>query len=106
MNFIDATLRRANGSAVAVAGDGTQLPLPPQAGGRDGQPIVYGVRPEHLRFVDPGHGLDAEVVVVEPTGAETLVVTRLAGIDLQAIFRERHRLDPGSRISVALRVGC
>jgi multiple sugar transport system ATP-binding protein len=105
MNFIDATLRRANGSAVAVAGDGTQLPLPPHAAGRDGQPIVYGVRPEHLRFTDSGHGLDAEVVVIEPTGAETMVVTRLAGIDLNAIFRERYRMEPGSRIALAPDLG-
>ena len=56
---------------------------------QDGRPIVYGVRPEHLQFVDAGRGLDAEVVVVEPTGAETLVVTQVAGHDLHAIFRER-----------------
>jgi multiple sugar transport system ATP-binding protein len=104
MNFIDASVRRANGHAVAVAADGTQLPLPPDAAGQEGQPIVYGVRPEHLQFVPAGHGagaLDAEVVVVEPTGAETLVVTRIAGADLSAIFRERHRLNPGDRIGLA-----
>jgi multiple sugar transport system ATP-binding protein len=104
MNFIDATIRRANGHAVAQATDGTQLPLPPTAAGQDGQPIVYGVRPEHLQFV-PADGRDgtlgAQVVVVEPTGAETLVVTRVAGSDLSAIFRERHRLNPGDRIGLA-----
>jgi multiple sugar transport system ATP-binding protein len=104
MNFIDATIRRANGHAVAEATDGTRLPLPPTAAGQDGQPIVYGVRPEHLQFVpaDSRDGtLGAEVVVVEPTGAETLVVTRVAGSDLSAIFRERHRLNPGDRIGLA-----
>ena len=105
MNFLDATLRRTNGSAVAVAADGTQLPLPPHAAGKDGQPIAYGVRPEHLQFVDAGRGLDAEMVVVEPTGAETLVVTRVAGHDLHAIFRERHQLNPGARISLAPDLG-
>ena len=54
MNFIDATLRRADGSAVAVAADGTRLPAPPDVAGRDGQPIVYGIRPEHLEFVPAG----------------------------------------------------
>jgi hypothetical protein len=71
MNFLDATIRRQNGSAAAEAHDGTLLPLPAGAAGEDGQPVVYGVRPEHLELTQTGHGLDGEVVVVEPTGAET-----------------------------------
>src|SRR4051812_13529034 len=105
MNFIDATLRRADGSAVAVAADGTQLPAPPDVAGRDGQPIVYGIRPEHLEFVPAGQGLSVDVVVVEPTGSETLVVSRLAGDEIEAVFRERHRLNPGDRISLAPQLG-
>ena len=38
--------------------------------------------------------------MVEPTGAETLVVTRLAGMECKAVFRERHRLLPGERIGL------
>ena len=105
MNFIDATLRRADGSAVAVAADGTRLPVPPDVAGRDGQPIVYGIRPEHLEFVPAGQGLSVDVVVVEPTGAETLVVSRLAGKEIEAVFRERHRLNPGDRIGLAPQLG-
>ena len=105
MNFIDATLRRADGSAVAVAADGTRLPVPPDVAGRDGQPIVYGIRPEHLEFVPAGQGLSVDVVVVEPTGAETLVVSRLAGTEIEAVFRERHRLNPGDRIGLAPQLG-
>ena len=105
MNFIDATLRRADGSAVAVAADGTQLPVPPDVAGQDGQPIVYGIRPEHLEFVPAGQGLSVDVVVVEPTGSETLVVSRLAGNEIEAVFRERHRLNPGDRISLAPQLG-
>jgi multiple sugar transport system ATP-binding protein len=106
MNFIDATLRRANGSAVAVAADGTQLPVPPNVDGQDGQPVVYGIRPEHLELVPAGgQGLSVDVVVIEPTGAETLIVSRLAGMEIEAIFRERHRLNPGDRISLAPQLG-
>jgi multiple sugar transport system ATP-binding protein len=105
MNLIDATLRRADGSAVAVAADGTRLPVPPDVAGQDGQPIVYGIRPEHLEFVPAGQGLSVDVVVVEPTGAETLVVSRLAGTEIEAVFRERHRLNPGDRIGLAPQLG-
>ena len=100
MNFIDAKVRRSNGRAVAVAGNGAELPLPPDAAVGDGAEVIYGIRPEHLALREPGAGLAAEVVVVEPTGAETLLVTRLAGIECKAVFRERHRLEPGEGIGL------
>jgi multiple sugar transport system ATP-binding protein len=102
MNFIDATVQHDGGRpvAVAVAGGGAKLPLPPDAPLRDSAEIVYGIRPEHLQLRENGGGLAAEVVVVEPTGAETLLVTRVAGIECKAVFRERHRLEPGERIGL------
>jgi multiple sugar transport system ATP-binding protein len=97
MNLIDATVRR-NGEAVAVTADGTELPLPPAAGGRDGQRIVYGVRPEHLDLAGESDGVVAEVGVVEPTGAEILVLSHMAGHDIQTVFRTRHAFRPGQPI--------
>ena len=95
MNFIEAKVHRNGGPPVAIAGDGTKLPLPADAPLHDATDIVYGVRPEHLLLRETGDALPAEVIVVEPTGAETLVVTRLAGLECKAVFRERHRLAPG-----------
>ncbi len=100
MNFIDARVHRNGGPPVAVAADGTKLPLPDGAELRDSAEIVYGIRPEHLHFRGPGEALPAEVIVVEPTGAETLVVTRIAGIECKAVFRERHQLTPGEQIGL------
>ena len=100
MNFIDAKVHRNGGPPVAVAADGTRLPLPDGASVADASEIVYGIRPEHLHLREEGGALAAEVVVVEPTGAETLVVTRLAGMECKAVFRERHRLQPGERIGL------
>src|SRR4051794_16682733 len=57
MNFIDATLRRADGSAVAVAADGTQPPSPPRAARPDGPPIRYRIPPHHPRFLPAGAGV-------------------------------------------------
>jgi multiple sugar transport system ATP-binding protein len=62
--------------------------------------VVYGVRPEHLDLADTS-GLSAEVVVVEPTGAEILVFARLAGQEIAVVFKERHRFQPGDRIGLA-----
>jgi multiple sugar transport system ATP-binding protein len=101
MNFIEARLEHRDGAAFAVATDGTRLPLPANIGGNDGQEVVFGIRPEHLTMVgDNEQGGPAEVVVVEPTGAEILVVTRFAGCDTQVVFRERHPLRPGDRINL------
>jgi multiple sugar transport system ATP-binding protein len=106
MNFIDATVKRNGGAPQVVAKDGTVLPTPPSFGGRDGQAVVYGVRPEHLQLVDGsamGHnsGVVAEVSVVEPTGAEILVVTDMAGQVCQAVFKDRHNFRPGDKITLA-----
>jgi len=97
MNFLPGTLRRAGSTAYIKLNDGTQLDAPPRAGGADGQPIIFGTRPEHLTLSDGG-GIPARVVVMEPTGMDTFVACRHEGIDLSAVFRERHDFAPGSTI--------
>jgi len=36
--------------------------------------------------------------VVEPTGAEIQVAARLGGQEIIAVFRERHRFNPGDQV--------
>ena len=43
-------------------------------------------------------GVPAEVIVVEPTGADTQVHCRLAGSDVTVVSRERHIFKPGDTI--------
>ena len=58
-----------------------------------------GVRPEHLTLDDGG--MNAEVVVVEPTGPEGQVNARLSnGGEMVAVFRERHMFKPGEKIGL------
>jgi multiple sugar transport system ATP-binding protein len=99
MNFVHATIKRNGGAPSAVAPDGTVLPLPEHAGGREGQKVVYGIRPEHLDLTD-GAGLPSEVVVVEPTGADILVFTHMAGQEVAVVFKERHKFRPGDKINL------
>ncbi|HEY4068495.1 MAG TPA: sn-glycerol-3-phosphate ABC transporter ATP-binding protein UgpC [Burkholderiaceae bacterium] len=105
MNFLPGTLRRAAGAARVELADGTHLTAPTQAGGVDGQPVVLGTRPEHLTLVDSGAGgggsIPARVVVMEPTGMDTFVACRHEGVELSAVFRERHDFAPGSTIHLA-----
>ena len=104
MNFIDGTLRKGNGTTAVVAKDGTALPVPAQVGGTDGQEVVYGVRPEHLDIVQDGSGIKSRIIVVEPTGAETMVVNHLAGQEIQAVFKERHGFAPDQELNLRPRV--
>jgi multiple sugar transport system ATP-binding protein len=101
MNFIDATVQRDGTGAVAVTRDGTRLPLPGDTGARDGQQVVYGVRPEHIELRRDGSGIDGRVIVVEPTGAEILAVVRWAGSEVQVLFRERYPLRPDDVLNLA-----
>src|SRR2546429_7587471 len=69
------------------------LPIPVRSELPEGREVVVGVRPEHFAVADDG--VPAEVVVVEPTGADTQIFCKLAGVDVTAVVRERHT-DPKS----------
>jgi len=94
MNFLPGTF---NGKQVALS-DGKLLPMPLNAHANEGQAVVYGIRPEHLAIASGSEGLATEVVVVEPTGADTQVFTKIAGVEVTSVFRERHTFTPGSAI--------
>ncbi|MDH5538740.1 MAG: sn-glycerol-3-phosphate ABC transporter ATP-binding protein UgpC [Rhizobacter sp.] len=99
MNFLPGKLRRNDHGAQVELADGTQVSAPSNAGGSDGQQVVYGIRPEHLALLpEEGEaaGIPTQVVVVEPTGAETLVACRHHGTEMAAVFRERHAFKPGA----------
>jgi multiple sugar transport system ATP-binding protein len=97
MNCLPATLRRAGDRVRVQLVCGTLLEAPIESGGVDGQPVILGTRPEHLRLTSEG-GIPAQVVVVEPTGADTLVSCRHQGSEVSVVFRERHAFTPGSTI--------
>jgi multiple sugar transport system ATP-binding protein len=97
MNFLPGTLRRSGDAVRVELKDGTRFDAPPGAAGEEGQPVIFGTRPEHLALVDAG-GIPTEVVVMEPTGMDTFIACRHKGIDLCAVFRERHDFAPGSTI--------
>ncbi len=103
MNMM-AGVARAEGGAIWVETEGARLPAPPDAAARDGQTVVYGVRPEHLSLAEAG--LTGEVAVIEPTGTDTMAVLRLAGGgEVVALLRDRPALRLGAPVTVAPRPG-
>jgi multiple sugar transport system ATP-binding protein len=95
MNLLRGVVR-LNGGAAFQGPGGIRLPLAAAPAGSDGRPVIYGVRPEH--FALAADGAEAEVHVVEPTGAELQVVARLGGEEIIAVFRDRHQFTPGQTI--------
>ena len=100
MNLVPG-VARINGAAPVVEFDGgIRLPLPTSARASDGQPVLYGMRPEHC-VLSPGGGLPAEVVVVEPTGADTQLFCRFNGQELTSLVRDRVTCRAGDHVALA-----
>jgi multiple sugar transport system ATP-binding protein len=97
MNFLNGHLK-SNGQPYVETENGSKLPIATAPAASDGHPVVYGVRPEHLEL--GGEGIEAEVVVVEPTGSETQIVARIGTQDIIAVFRDRHNVKPGDKIQL------
>jgi multiple sugar transport system ATP-binding protein len=98
MNFLPGVFHsRAAGPVIEFA-DGTSLPPPVRFDAAqvvDGQGVIFGVRPEHLRISTEAGGIATTVSVVEPTGADTEIYSRFGDIELISIFRERHEFKSG-----------
>ncbi|MFN4143510.1 ABC transporter ATP-binding protein [Aestuariivirga sp.] len=97
MNMFKGAIR-AGAQPFFETKDGTRLPLAAAPPNSDGREAVYGIRPEHLTL---GGDLRCQVTVIEPTGAETQVIARLAGEKLIGVFRERVTAKPGDMIAMS-----
>jgi multiple sugar transport system ATP-binding protein len=84
MNLIDATVVGLDGT-VRVLAEGIDVEL--AEGNLQQQPVVLGVRPEHLRLVPEGWSgsrLRGTVIAVENLGSEEIVFCELGGTQLAA----------------------
>jgi multiple sugar transport system ATP-binding protein len=102
MNVLDGVLRK---SASCVEALGCRWPIGALPGGTEGQAVKYGIRPEHLAVGGQGP-VTAEVVVVEPMGAETELVVKVAGATLVVTTHGRSDARPGQVIALAPDAAC
>jgi multiple sugar transport system ATP-binding protein len=103
MNVVDGTLRRNGAGAFVEAEGGLRWPLNGH-GGADGQPVIYGVRPEHLTVAGADAPVQAEVIVVEPTGAETELLVQVGQAQIVVVMHGRTAVQPGDRVGLAIEV--
>ena len=104
MNVVDGRLRGAGVGTVVETLDGVRWPVLREPAAAAGLDVSYGVRPEHLAVVERGSAdsVAGEVIVVEPTGAETELLVRIGTSEINVTSHGRAKIGPGDPI--ALRV--
>jgi multiple sugar transport system ATP-binding protein len=100
MNFLPCRVGNGSGAGVNLA-DGSRIAASARETTNAG--LTLGVRPEHFMIDDTG--VPADVIVVEPTGADTQVYCKLAGTDVTVVSRERHTFKPGDKIRLQAQPG-
>lgn len=105
MNFINGTVVLADGHPAVRTASGASLPIHDSVGLTDGMTVTYGIRPEHFEVAAPDSpdAVRAKVVVIEPTGAETMVYARIGDDVFTAVFHERHTFEPGQDIALRIK---
>jgi multiple sugar transport system ATP-binding protein len=101
MNVVHGTVRRNGSMPYVEASGGVRWPLDGQ-GGADGQRVVYGVRPEHIALAGHGAPVQAEVIVVEPTGAETELLVQVGDAQVIVVLHGRTQVQPGERVGLSI----
>ena len=78
MNFLEARIERADVTGAKVRAGGSEIELPrPIIGGKAGDAVTFGVRPEHIS-IGEGRGVrlaDVRVDLVEQLGGATMLHT-------------------------------
>ena len=94
MNLVQTTVQ---GGAVRI-GDGT-APLPQGVAVNDGTSVIWGARPEYLRWSleDESQGVPAEVSMTENLGASALITVNSGEDRLQLVVPEEGAPEPGTR---------
>ncbi|MBP5857484.1 sn-glycerol-3-phosphate ABC transporter ATP-binding protein UgpC [Marivibrio halodurans] len=107
MNQVDARLEAA-GSGLRLMGDGFAIDLSTarSAGLSAGADVVLGLRPEHLEVLPDGAEDGVEfrmrVDLVEPMGAQTLLLCREGGTSLRVLISRNDGISRGDRVAMRL----
>jgi len=99
MNFINGRIAANDGGKIFVSDGGLELPLP-ETPASEGQPVVYGIRPEHIEV--GASETQVEVVVVEPTGSESQIFARVGDDNIDALVKDRIVAQSGDSIGFVI----
>ena len=105
MNLVPGRIDGHPGAGAVVFGHGTPLALPVERFiAHAGREVTVGLRPEHLQWSNEQGAsvLEGVARVVEPLGADTLVVFDVAGCELQARLPPRVVRHAGDAVRVTI----
>lgn len=101
MNFIEGILEA--GSTFRSKG-GFTMPMPHGLAEKMGREAVYGIRPEHVEIARNGREptLSPTITVVEPMGAETLILAEFDSDSISVSYRGRDIFKPGDKLPIVI----
>jgi multiple sugar transport system ATP-binding protein len=85
-----------------VLAEGAAWPTGPEAGAQQSASVYYGIRPTDIALSDQAQGVAAQVVVVEPIGAELLV--QVGQAQLTVVLHGRTAVQPGDTVHLSVDV--
>jgi multiple sugar transport system ATP-binding protein len=97
MNFLPARLAAAGEGAEIRLGDVPLAQTTAPKGAPAGE-VTLGLRPERVSLVRQGEGVPARVLLVEPTGASTIVHLESGAHQLKLFTTERQPLASGEEV--------
>ena len=105
MNVVEGKLR-SNGVSCIEAAGGIRWPGLTIAGD-EGRRVVYGIRPEHLTLAaeSDAASVPGEIIVVEPTGAETELLVQVGEAQIVLVTHGRPAVRPGERVRLGVAAG-
>jgi multiple sugar transport system ATP-binding protein len=99
MNVMEGVMRSSGGQAYVEA-EGQHWPVFGAPAAADGTAVHYGVRPTDLEV--SSSGIEAQVVVIEPTGAETELLVKVGNAQLVVVMHGRTDAQPGDKLHLTV----
>ena len=97
MNLLEAKVDLSGKYPMALFETGEKLPLPVKANLKDGNDIIYGLRPEYCKISKTGH--ISKVEAIEPMGSETHLILRFAAQRVVMAIHDRLNVSPGENLT-------
>jgi multiple sugar transport system ATP-binding protein len=105
MNFLKATALIQNSQKWGLLSDGTRLRLDDSLRLHNEQPMILGLRPEHIEMTKTDANIAGAVRIIEPTGAQTFVIFDVGGHSLTAVVDGEFSEHVGGRFTASVPVG-
>ena len=103
MNVIKGQIASSQSGQTVARVAGLDWPITSALNVSAGKEVYYGVRPTDMYLTEPGQGIPAQVVVVEPTGAETELLVKVGDDTLTLVIQGRTHVKPEDTVHLGVK---